>query len=79
MNLLPWIRCAFLDGISTGYGAALNTAKVESGSTVAIWGLGAVGLAVAMGAREVGASRIIGIDINPEKSKLLRTLAARNS
>lgn len=54
-------------GISTGYGAVLNTAKVEKGSTVAIWGLGAVGLAVAMGARKAGASRIIGIDINSDK------------
>lgn len=59
--------CLLGCGISTGYGAALNTAKVEKGSNVAIWGLGAVGLAVAMGAREAGASRIIGVDINPEK------------
>lgn len=51
----------------TGYGAALNTAKVEPGSTCAIWGLGAVGLAVALGCKEAGASRIIGIDLNPEK------------
>ncbi|GAB6024180.1 NAD/NADP dependent alcohol dehydrogenase [Chamberlinius hualienensis] len=54
-------------GISTGYGAALNTAKVEPGSNVAIWGLGCVGLAVAMGAKEAGASRIIGIDLNSDK------------
>lgn len=59
--------CLLGCGISTGYGAALNTAKVEKGSSVAIWGLGAVGLAVAMGAREAGAARIIGIDINPDK------------
>ena len=37
-------------GITTGYGAVLNTAKVEEGSTVGVWGLGAVGLAVVMGA-----------------------------
>ena len=54
-------------GISTGYGAVLNTAKMESGSTVAIWGLGAVGLAVAMGAKKAGASRVIGVDINSDK------------
>lgn len=59
--------CLLGCGISTGYGAVLNTAKVEKGSTVGIWGLGAVGLAVAMGAREAGASRIIGVDINPDK------------
>ncbi|EFX82966.1 hypothetical protein DAPPUDRAFT_230717 [Daphnia pulex] len=59
--------CLLGCGISTGYGAALNTAGVEPGSTVAIWGLGAVGLAVAMGCQQAGASRIIGVDINPAK------------
>lgn len=59
--------CLLGCGISTGYGAALNTAKVEPRSTVAIWGLGAVGLAVAMGARKAGASRIIGVDLNSDK------------
>ncbi|XP_073990053.1 alcohol dehydrogenase class-3 Fdh [Rhodnius prolixus] len=54
-------------GVPTGYGAALNTAKVESNSTCAIWGLGAVGLAVALGCKVAGASRIIGVDINPDK------------
>lgn len=54
-------------GVPTGYGAALNTAKVEPGSTCAIWGLGAVGLAVAYGCKKAGAKRIIGIDINPSK------------
>lgn len=62
--------CLLGCGISTGYGAALNTAKVEPGSTIAIWGLGCVGLAVAMGCKEAGASRIIGIDINPEKFEI---------
>ena len=41
--------------------------KVEPGSTVGVWGLGAIGLAVVMGAKMAGASRIIGVDINPEK------------
>ncbi|XP_066603611.1 alcohol dehydrogenase class-3 [Prorops nasuta] len=65
--------CLLGCGVSTGYGAALNTAKVEANSTCAIWGLGAVGLAVAVGCRAAGASRIIGIDVNPskfEKAKL---------
>lgn len=59
--------CLLACGIPTGVGAAWNTAKVEAGSTVAIFGLGAVGLAVAEGARIAGASRIIGIDINASK------------
>jgi len=61
-----------LVGISTGYGAALNTAKVEAGSTCAVWGLGAVGLAVAMGCRQAGAARIIGVDINPDKFEMAK-------
>ncbi|XP_068634073.1 alcohol dehydrogenase-like 3 [Aristolochia californica] len=54
-------------GLSTGVGAAWNTANVQAGSSVAVFGLGAVGLAVAEGARTRGASRIIGVDINPNK------------
>ncbi|KAI4306098.1 hypothetical protein L6164_029406 [Bauhinia variegata] len=54
-------------GVSTGVGAAWNTAEVHSGSTVAVFGLGSVGLAVAEGARARGASKIIGVDINPDK------------
>lgn len=61
--------CLLGCGVATGYGAALNTAKVEPGSTVAIWGLGAVGLAVAMGCKAAKASRIIGIDSNPNKKQ----------
>lgn len=62
--------CLLGCGISTGYGAALNTAKVEPGSICAVWGLGAVGLAVIMGCKKAGASRIIGVDINPKKFEL---------
>lgn len=47
-----------------------NTAGVESGSTVAVWGCGAVGLAAIMGSKDAGASRIIAVDINPEKEAL---------
>lgn len=54
-------------GVPTGYGAALNTAKVEPGSSCAIWGLGAVGLAVALGCKAAGATRIIGVDVNESK------------
>uniref|UniRef100_H9GL12 S-(hydroxymethyl)glutathione dehydrogenase n=1 Tax=Anolis carolinensis TaxID=28377 RepID=H9GL12_ANOCA len=59
--------CLLGCGVSTGYGAALNTAKVEPGSTCAVFGLGGVGLAVIMGCKVAGASRIIGIDLNKDK------------
>lgn len=65
--------CLLGCGIPTGYGAAINTAGVEPGSSVAIWGLGAVGLAVAMGCRAAGAKRIIGVDINNDKFALAKT------
>ncbi|KAG0721628.1 Alcohol dehydrogenase class-3 [Chionoecetes opilio] len=65
--------CLLGCGLSTGYGAALNTAKVEAGSTCAVFGLGAVGLAVAMGCRKAGAKRIIGIDLNPSKFETAKT------
>lgn len=64
--------CLLGCGIPTGYGAALNTANVEPGSTCAIFGLGAVGLAVAMGCKKAGASRIIGIDINSDKFEVAK-------
>lgn len=56
--------------VPTGYGAAVNVAKVRAGSTCAIWGLGALGLAAIMGCKNSGATRIIGIDINPSKFKI---------
>ncbi|CAF4356104.1 unnamed protein product, partial [Adineta steineri] len=68
--------CLLGCGVSTGYGAVLNTAKVEKGSRVAVFGLGAVGLAVIMGAKQVGASQIVAIDMNPEKFDLARHFGA---
>ncbi|XP_039776681.1 alcohol dehydrogenase 1-like isoform X1 [Panicum virgatum] len=59
--------CILSCGISTGLGATINVAKPPKGSTVAIFGLGAVGLAAAEGARIAGASRIIGVDLNPSR------------
>ncbi|KAH9756480.1 alcohol dehydrogenase-like 2 [Citrus sinensis] len=64
------IACLLTCGVSTGVGAAWKVAGVEVGSTVAIFGLGAVGLAVAEGARLNRASKIIGVDINPEKFEI---------
>lgn len=63
-------------GISTGYGAALNTAKVEPGSTCAIWGLGAVGLATIYGCKKAGATRIIGVDLNKDKFDIAKRFGA---
>ena len=57
-------------GVTTGIGAVVFDAKVEPGSTVAVFGLGGIGLNVIQGARMVGASRIIGIDLNPAKKEL---------
>ncbi|KGJ10209.1 S-(hydroxymethyl)glutathione dehydrogenase/class III alcohol dehydrogenase (plasmid) [Paracoccus versutus] len=62
--------------IPTGMGAVRNTAKVQPGATVAVFGLGAVGMAVIQGAKMVGAGRIIGIDTNPSKFPLARGLGA---
>ncbi|KAF8404644.1 hypothetical protein HHK36_009532 [Tetracentron sinense] len=62
--------CLLSCGVSTGVGAAWKVADVEAGSTVAIFGLGAVGLAVAEGASIRGASKIIGVDLNKEKFEI---------
>ncbi|NWH77502.1 ADH1 dehydrogenase, partial [Piaya cayana] len=68
--------CLFGCGFSTGYGAAVNTAKVKPGSTCAVFGLGGVGLSVVMGCKAAGASRIIGIDINKDKFTKAKELGA---
>ncbi len=66
--------CLLGCGVTTGIGAVLNTAKVEEGATVAIFGLGGIGLAAIIGAKMAKASRIIGIDINPAKEAVAREL-----
>lgn len=68
--------CLFGCGFSTGYGAAINVAKVEPGSTCAVFGLGGVGLSVVIGCKAAGASRIIGIDINKDKFPKAKELGA---
>ncbi|GFU32615.1 alcohol dehydrogenase class-3 chain H [Nephila pilipes] len=62
-------RCLALAGccIPTGYGAVKNVGKVTPGSTCAVWGLGAVGMCVLLACKDQGASKIIGIDLNPRK------------
>ncbi|MGQ9426046.1 S-(hydroxymethyl)glutathione dehydrogenase/class III alcohol dehydrogenase [Gilvimarinus sp. F26214L] len=59
-------------GVTTGVGAVVFDAKVEPGSRVVVFGLGGIGLNVIQGARLVGASQIVGVDINPEKAPLAR-------
>jgi S-(hydroxymethyl)glutathione dehydrogenase/alcohol dehydrogenase len=68
--------CLLGCGITTGLGAVLNTAKVEAGSTVAVFGLGGIGLSAIMGAQIARAERIIGIDINPGKFAMARDMGA---
>lgn len=65
-------------GVTTGLGAVINTAKVEPGSNVAVFGLGGIGLNVIQGSRLVGADRIIGIDINPSKRELAERFGMTN-
>jgi S-(hydroxymethyl)glutathione dehydrogenase/alcohol dehydrogenase len=57
-------------GVTTGVGAVVNTAKVEPGSNVVVFGLGGIGLNVIQGARLVGADKIIGVDLNPARKAL---------
>ncbi len=71
--------CLLGCGVTTGIGAVLNTAKVEPGSSVAIFGLGGIGLSVVQGAVLAGAERIIGIDTNPAKFTLARQLGVTDT
>jgi len=68
--------CLLGCGVTTGMGAVVNTAKVEEGATVAIFGLGGIGLSAVIGAAMAKAGRIIAIDINESKFELARKLGA---
>jgi S-(hydroxymethyl)glutathione dehydrogenase/alcohol dehydrogenase len=59
-------------GVTTGIGAVINTAKVEPGANVVVFGLGGIGLNVVQGARLVGANMIVGVDLNPKREALAR-------
>src|SRR4026208_2240743 len=61
-------------GVTTGIGAVMNTAKVEPGANVVVFGLGGIGLNVVQGARLAGANRIIGVDLNPKRKALAEQL-----
>ena len=68
--------CLLGCGVTTGIGAVHNTAKVQAGDTVAVFGLGGIGLAVVQGAQQAGAGRIIAVDTNPAKFALARHFGA---
>ena len=68
--------CLLGCGITTGIGAVLHTAKCEPGSSVAVFGLGGIGLSVVQGAVMAGCERIIGIDTNPKKFEMAMQLGA---
>jgi S-(hydroxymethyl)glutathione dehydrogenase/alcohol dehydrogenase len=72
LDAVALVGCAVL----TGCGAVLNTARVEEGATVAVWGCGGVGLNVVQGARLAGAARIVAIDVRPNKLNVARNLGA---
>jgi S-(hydroxymethyl)glutathione dehydrogenase / alcohol dehydrogenase len=70
----PFDKACYIGcGVTTGIGAVINTAKVEPGANVVVFGLGGIGLNVVQGARLAGANRIVGVDINPARQALART------
>jgi len=71
--------CLLGCGVTTGIGAVLNTAKVEPGASVAVFGLGGIGLSVIQGAVMAGAERILAVDTNPRKFELARQLGATDT
>lgn len=74
---MPLDRAALIScAVLTGYGAAINTAKIKSGSRVAVFGCGGVGLNIVQGARLAGAAQIIAVDIFDEKLKVAAKLGA---
>lgn len=72
LNHVCMIGC----GVSTGWGAVMNNTDIQSGKSVAVWGLGAVGLSVIQAAKIRGARRIYAIDINPKKFQIARKFGA---
>ena len=72
LNKVCMIGC----GVSTGWGAAMNNSDVQAGSTVAVWGLGAVGLSVIQAAKIKGASKVYAIDINEGKFEVAKKFGA---
>lgn len=74
---LPFVEAALFGcAVLTGVGAVVNTAKVRAGSTAVVIGLGGVGLAALLGARAAGASKIVAVDLSPDKLALAKDLGA---
>ena len=71
--------CLLGCGVTTGIGAVLNTAKVEAGASIAVFGLGGIGLSVVQGAVLAKAGRIIAVDTNPDKFEMAKLLGATDS
>jgi S-(hydroxymethyl)glutathione dehydrogenase/alcohol dehydrogenase len=71
--------CLFACGLSTGLGAAINTAKVEPGSSCAVFGAGMVGLGAVVGCRLRGAEQIVCVDLSPERLALARSQGATDT
>ncbi len=67
-DMVCYIGC----GVTTGVGAVVNTAKVEAGANVVVFGLGGIGLNVIQGARLVGANMVVGVDLNPDRETMAR-------
>ena len=79
-NDMPLDRAALIGcGVTTGVGAVLNTARVEAGATVAVYGAGGVGLAVIQGARIAGAGMIIAVDVFGRSSRRRKELGATHT
>ena len=72
LDLVCLIGC----GVTTGYGAPFNSCVVNAGSTAAVWGLGAIGLAAMLGCKARGAKHLVAVDINPERLKLASKFGA---
>src|ERR1700724_2128 len=71
----PFDKACYIGcGVTTGIGAVINTAKVQPGSNVVVFGLGGIGLNVIQGSRMVGANMIVGVDVNPGREALARKL-----
>src|SRR6187431_3726688 len=71
--------CLFACGLSTGLGAAINTAKVEPGTTCVVFGAGMVGLGAVAGCRLRGAERIVAVDLSPDRLELARAHGATDT
>ena len=71
--------CLLGCGVSTGWGAVWNTVKMEPGSSMAVFGLGALGLSVIQASKVAGARRIVGVDLNEDKFELAKSLGATDN